>query len=70
MATSFAKECEGIIAEMVETSKKLVLAQAVHENVENAHKESAAVMLGLSNRYDQLKTALHETVDAQVAKSK
>ena len=70
MATSFAKECEGIIAEMVETSKQLVKAQTAHATLDDTHKESMAKILDLSNRFDQLKSQLHETVDAQVAKSK
>ena len=41
-----------------------------HEVIDTAHKESMAKLLNLSNRGDQLKAALHEKVDEQVAKSK
>jgi hypothetical protein len=70
MATSFSKECEGIIAELVETRKQFDKASAEHEVIDTAHKESMAKLLNLSNRGDQLKAALHEKVDEQVAKSK
>lgn len=70
MATSFAKECEGIIAEMIEVRKQLVKADGDHTAIEHARKESLAYLHSLESKFAQLRDILHATVDAQVTKGK